>query len=93
MTPYALRKIAVEAAHRAKADKWNNYVRNDPVPTLLDMVVEERAELIARTDENIEITLRQAKKKARISLGLDGVWPLDSLTSVGKRLGPHGSST
>ena len=43
---------------------------------LLNRVVEERAELIARSDEDLGITLRRAKKKALLELGLDKVWPV-----------------
>ena len=62
-----LRKIAEDLA----------YISDQParryIAFLLKTVVEERTELIARTDENIEITLKQAKKKALRELDLEGI--------------------
>ena len=46
---------------------------NEDLAYLLNRVVKERTELIARTDENIEITLRQARVKALRELDLVGV--------------------
>jgi len=66
-----LRKIA-ENIKITPIHEWTE--ETGVIATLLNAVVEERAELIARSDENIEITLRQAKKKAIRELGLEGVW-------------------
>jgi len=69
-----LRKIA-EALSRDSRRSYLTVEWAGNISALLDAVVRERAELIARSDENIEITLKQAKIKALKELGLKGVWP------------------
>ena len=64
-----------EIAFRYANNPVGKQVQTD-IATLLNAVVNEKAAFIERTDEDIQITARAARKKALRELDLDKVWPL-----------------